>query len=579
MRNVFLTLLAVSFAASSANAGCEVGKILELKVTMLGERPLTDVGINGRSLPFIVDSGAFFSTISPGTAAELGLRLDNSPIEMEGIGGVARRTYVAEVKTLDLAGIPLHNIQFMVGGSEVGVGGLLGQNILGYADVEYDLEHGTVRLMRSKGCSADNNLAYWAGQSPVSDLAINARDAMHPHTIGTILVNGVKIHAIFDTGAPTSILSLAAAKRAGLTPSSPGAEPAGQSRGLGRSMIDTWLVPVSNVTIGTEKVLNIKLRIGDFPDAEGEMLVGADFFLSHRVYVANASHRMYFTYDGGPVFNATPSRIVDSQGAAETITADIGPAPTDAAGFSRRGAAETSRRDYKAALADLDRAIAMDPSNGQYVLLRARAQLQAGNSSAAFSDLDLAAKVAPTNPDVRLARAESLFGRKRKSDAVIDLEAVDAALPSQADDRLTVAAIFGQLDEFEKAIADYDLWINAHPDDSRQASALNGRCWARALAGRDLQLALKDCDAALRRAKSSAFFDSRGLVELRMGQYDRAIEDYTDALQGAPKTAWSLYGRGLARRHKKDPSSQNDLDAAAAIDPALPSRAQALGIN
>ncbi len=579
MRNVFLTLLAASFATSSANANCQVGKILELKVTMEGERPLTDVGINGRSLPFIVDSGAFFSTISPGTAAELGLKLENSPVQMEGIGGLAGRTYVADVKTLDLAGIPLHDIQFVVGGSEVGVGGLLGQNILGYADAEYDLEHGTVRLMRSKGCSADNNLAYWAGQSPVSDLPISTRDAMHPHTIGTILVNGTKVRAIFDTGAASSILSLAAARRAGLTPSTLGAVSSGQTRGLGRSMVDTWLVPVDNVTIGTEKVLNIKLRIGDIPADEAEMLVGADFFLSHRVYVANALHRMYFTYDGGPVFNATPSRIVNAQGATETIAADGAPAPTDAAGFSRRGAAETSRRDYKAALDDLNRAIAMDPKNGQYLLLRARAQLLAGDSSAAFSDLDLAAKVAPTDPEVRLARAESFFSRKRKGEALSDLEAVDAALPSQADDRLTVAAILEQLDEFEKAIADYDLWIAAHPDDSRQAAALNGRCWSRALAGRDLPLALKDCNAALRRVKSSAILDSRGLVELRMGQYDRAITDYNDALQRSPKTAWSLYGRGLAKRHKNDASAQKDLDAAAAIDPALPSRAQALRIN
>lgn len=579
MRNYFLILFAALIASSSANATCQIGKILELKVTMQGERPLTDVGINGRSLPFIVDSGAFFSTISPGTAAELGLKLESSSVQMEGIGGLAGRTYVADVKTLDLAGIPLHNIQFVVGGSEVGVGGLLGQNILGYADVEYDLEHGTVRLMRSRGCSADNNLAYWAGQSPVSDLAINSRDPVHPHTIGTILVNGAKVRAIFDTGAASSILSLAAAKRVGLMPSSPGAAPSGQTRGLGRSMIDTWLVPVGSVTIGTEKVLNIKLRIGDIPVDEAEMLVGADFFLSHRVYVANASHRMYFTYDGGPVFNATPSRIVDSEGAAETVAADSGPAPTDAAGFSRRGAAETSRRDYKAALADLNRAIAMDPGNGQYVLQRARAQLLAGNSSAAFSDLDLAAKVAPTDPEVRLARAESFFGRKRRGDALGDLEAVDSALPSEADDRLTVAAILEQLDQFEKAIADYDLWIAAHPDDSRQPAALNGRCWARALAGRDLPLALKDCDAALRRVKSAACFDSRGLVELRMGQYDRAIADYTEALRLAPKNAWSLYGRGLARRHRNDPSSQKDLDAAVSIDPGLPSRARALGIS
>jgi tetratricopeptide (TPR) repeat protein len=81
------------------------------------------------------------------------------------------------------------------------------------------------------------------------------------------------------------------------------------------------------------------------------------------------------------------------------------------------------------------------------------------------------------------------------------------------------------------------------------------------------------------RLKSGSFFDSRGLVELRMGQYDRAIADYNEALKRAPKSAWSLYGRGLARRHMNDPAAQSDLNAAIAIDAALPSRTQALGIN
>jgi tetratricopeptide (TPR) repeat protein len=144
---------------------------------------------------------------------------------------------------------------------------------------------------------------------------------------------------------------------------------------------------------------------------------------------------------------------------------------------------------------------------------------------------------------------------------------------------LVLANIFERLDQFPKAIANFDQWITAHPDDNRQPAALNGRCWTRALAGLDLSLALKDCDAALRREKSASYFDSRGLVELRMGEYDKAIADYDAALQLAPRIAWSLYGRGLARRHKNDPASKGDLDAAVAIDPALPARALALGIS
>ena len=91
--------------------------------------------------------------------------------------------------------------------------------------------------------------------------------------------------------------------------------------------------------IGTEEVRNIKIRFGDIGLEEADMLIGADFFLSHRVYVANSLRRMYFTYDGGPVFNAEPGRVIDQQGATQTIAADSSPEPTDAAGFSRRGAA------------------------------------------------------------------------------------------------------------------------------------------------------------------------------------------------------------------------------------------------
>ena len=163
------------------------------------------------------------------------------------------------------------------------------------------------------------------------------------------------------------------------------------------------------------------------------MLIGADFFLSHHVYVANASRHMYFTYDGGPVFDVAPSRIVDQPGVPETLAEDDGPAPTDAAGFSRRAAAEAARRDYKAALADLDHAVAMDPGNGSYLLQRARAEFSSGKAMAAYTDLDEAVRVAPGKSEIRLARAAALLARKRP-DALSDLEVIDRALPREADE-------------------------------------------------------------------------------------------------------------------------------------------------
>ena len=67
-----------------------------------------------------------------------------------------------------------------------------------------------------------------------------------------------------------------------------------------------------------------------------------------------------------------------------------------------------------------------------------------------------------------------------------------------------------------------------------------------------------------------ATFDSRGLTYLKMGQWDSAIDDYSSALRFDPKSASSLYGRGLAKLKKGDIADGNaDVAAAKAIETTI----------
>src|SRR6187402_2712057 len=94
-------------AASPARAdnACKVGTIAELPVTMAGLRPLVHAKINGQEARFIADSGAWYSMISPGSAAEFGLELSNLPpfFRMTGVGG-AIDSKLTVVKSFTLAG-------------------------------------------------------------------------------------------------------------------------------------------------------------------------------------------------------------------------------------------------------------------------------------------------------------------------------------------------------------------------------------------------------------------------------------------------------------------------------------------
>ncbi len=583
-----LMLLALSASPPRAFGGCKLNLFAQLPVTMSGFRPLVRAKINGSEAQFIADSGAFYSLITPSAAAQFKLRLEPAPywFSLTGVGGEAR-AWLTTVKTFTLFGVPIPDVQFLVGGNELeGAAGLLGQNVFRIADVEYDLAHGAIRLWRTHECR-EANLAYWAKDAalPVSVVDIESATRESPHTRSVAFLNGAKIRVIFDTGAWASVLTLAAAARAGVKPGGNGVVPAGLSHGVGQRMAQTWIAPFASFKIGDEEVRNTHLRIGDTGMRDTDMLIGADFFLSHRIYVASSQRKLYFTYNGGPVFNLTIVPLAElasgttQQGSAEPPPP--GDEPKDAAGFSRRGAAFTARRDYERAIADLTRACELAPTEPEYFYQRGMAHWANSQPDLAGADFDQALKLKPDDVPALLARARLHLPGPEDATALADLDAADRAAPEQADVRLQMAHLYTRAGRFAQAVAQLDKWISAHDRDAQIPEARNARCWARALWGRELDKALADCNGALRsRPDTAAFLDSRGLVRLRLGDLDRAIADYDASLKLKPRGAWSLYGRGLARLRKGlSDAGSADIAAAVAIAPHIEDEAREYGLT
>ncbi|MGH8205588.1 MAG: aspartyl protease family protein [Steroidobacteraceae bacterium] len=573
-----LALLGLSVPAAPAFAGCILQKLAEMPVTIVATRPLVSVQINGVNTPLVADSGAFFSLLSSASAAELKLKLYPAPFNLRlgGIGGdaSARLTTVAR---FTFSGITIPNVQFIVGGSEPGgsAAGVLGQNVLRIADTEYDLADGVIRLMSPHGCGRAA-LAYWA-RSPtspaVSALRIDPTTAASPWTIGTARLNGVPIRVLFDTGASVSLLTLQAAARAGVRPGRAGVVPAGLMHGIGRATTTTWIAPFASLRIGNEQILHTRLRIGDVHVNAADMLLGLDFFLSHRIYVSNSQHRLYFTYNGGPVFN------LDTSAAHAQVSAQ----PADAGGFARRGAALAARREFAQALAALTRACELVPDDPSYLYQRGLVYRDDQQPALALADFNRALALRPDNVAVLVARAQLRLAVQANAGAVIgaDLDAAARYAPQQADIRLAIADTYRLAGLPTPAIAQYTLWIAAHRDDARLAGALNGRCRARTLAAHELDQALADCNAALRRSPGAApFLESRGLVRLRLGRRAQSIADFDAALKQSPRRAWSLYGRGVDElRGGMKLQGQRDIAVAVALSPAAVELAGAYGIT
>jgi tetratricopeptide (TPR) repeat protein len=580
----FPIAVVLATVSGHAAAACQVVRYAELPVTMFGTRPLIAGSINGMNALFVADSGAFFSTLSLESAEKFNMSLGPLPIglEVRGAGGAADAR-LGTAKDFSLVGLgtgTFHNIKFVVGGNAFATGsaGVIGQNVLGRADTEYDLANGFIRLFHAKDC-VNRGMAYWHGTADVAMVGIKYTSEWSPHLVGTATLNGSKIRLLFDTGGWRSLLTLKAAARAGIKPGGADVVAGGEGRGIGWRSFETWIARFDSLEVGGEEIKNARLRFGDaeLPD-DADMLLGADFFLSHRIYVAESQQRIYFTYNGGLVFDL---KVRDESKEAAGSAPDAGPATAaaaqapgasaDAAALRRRGAASAGRQDFHSAIADFDQAINLDPADAQNYYQRALARWHERQPVLALADFDAALKIKPDDTAALLDRGALRLQRKDEAGARTDFAAIASLVPRDASLQLRIAEAYERTGHFDEAISRLDGWIASYPKDDRIPTALSRRCWSRVVMNKNLDLALADCNASLSRGeRSSGFLDNRAMAWLRLGKFDKSIADLKASLALQPKSAWALYALGLVdQKNGMQAQADKDKQAAMKIAPSI----------
>lgn len=582
MSRVWCIGIAALLAGQALADDCHLKNYGTLPVEMVGSRATTMVKINGNSTRFIIDTGAFFNTMSSANASLLGLKLEPAPFgfRVSGVGGAAN-VQQAHVKEFGILDTTLNNVDFIVGGTDTGAG-LLGANLLDFADLEIDLAHGKMTLFKVDHCD-NTSLAYWVKDDKynVADI-VRADNQFDRRTFFDVTINGRKVRAVLDSGATATVLSRDAAERAGIDLHAPEVKAGSISVGIGAKPVKTWTVNIDSFSVGSETIQHSQMqvidgRMGDKTD----MLLGVDFLLAHHMFIANSKKKAYFTYNGGRVFTFATAPSDGDNSAAGTAADENGPAPKTAGDYALLGQAHLSRGESRAAIADLDEAIRMAPDQAAYYVARARAHEADKQPDVALTDLDKSLSLDPKNVEALLMRAALRFAHRDRTGAASDVAAASAVVPAGSTLARSVASFYIRLDQPAAALPLLDDWIRMHGDDAMLGSALNERCWARGLSNQMLDDALKDCRKAIRRdGERPAYLDSLGLVELRLGHYPESIKAYEQAVAQQPRSAWSRYGLGLAKvRAGQTDAGNADLVAARALEPQIETRAARYGLT
>ena len=251
-----------------------------------GDRALVDITIDGHGAHMVLDTGAAQPLLLSDAPRRLGLPLaGDHPPEQRMSYGKPFEVSFARVRQIAFAGLTrdVDDLPVASGGAtEVGVDGFFSDDRLRQAD--FDLADGRVDLY-CDGAPA------WTRDPDA--LSVPLEDG--PRPFGEAFVNGQRVRVLFDTGSPTSSMTLAAAMRAGVAVAG---APDGATAGIGNVPLRAWTARIAGISLGGRVAHDVAIQVVDKPNASADMIAGFDFFLRHRVWIDQKDRRLVVQASG-----------------------------------------------------------------------------------------------------------------------------------------------------------------------------------------------------------------------------------------------------------------------------------------
>jgi len=208
------------------------------------------------------------------------------------------------------------------------------------------------------------------------------------------------------------------------------------------------------------------------------------------------------------------------------------------------------------AMETLDQALAIKPS--AYIYINRADVRRTSDAKGSLADLDEALKLEPDNEDALSGKAQMLADAQDYAGALALLDRIKPD-PKNVYLREQRAILLYKTGRKDEAIKVFD----SIRSDAKTATEFNALCWNKATAGIMLDSALQDCRDALKlKPDVGAYLDSLGMVLLKLGKLDEALNAYNHAI-AKDTGADSLMGRAFVYLRKGDAIHAN-ADAAAA---------------
>lgn len=207
--------------------------------------------------------------------------------------------------------------------------------------------------------------------------------------------------------------------------------------------------------------------------------------------------------------------------------------------YYEKGNSYAAKKDYTEAIAQYTKVIQMDENFEMAYFKRALAYYDLAKDDLAFADFTKFIALAATNKDVKENLAEAYANR---------------------------CVLYSEKRDFVKAAADCNKSIEIQPNSSFPY-----------LYRGDLNLdqgktlhAVLDYTKSIEIEPSYWAYHNRGVASLRLGDYEGAVEDLTQAIKLSPTSAKAFYNRGVVyQRMGQDDLARRDFETAEMLEPGI----------
>jgi len=217
--------------------------------------------------------------------------------------------------------------------------------------------------------------------------------------------------------------------------------------------------------------------------------------------------------------------------------------PKDPSGLLQRANFHLLSGDADKALADYNAAIALDPKNVSAFANRGEAYRVQGEDDRAIADFDAALKLDPKFVAAYDNRGLALLNKGETDRAIADFDAAIKLSPNLVAPYSHRAIAYEAKGAHDRALADFAVAIKLDPNDPTPY-VNRGNIY---LSQNDLDRALEDYGHAIMiDANDAEAYNNRGSVYAKKGDFTRAVADYDAAIRLNPQLAGAYGNRGLA---------------------------------